>query len=173
MGVMRLSKNNKGFTLIEIIAVLVLTGMLTAIAGLGLGEMAKSFIFAKDSRDTLQIGQVAMLRIVKELINVRRSTINGANQSITFLSEHSTGPITYTISLNGSDLELISGANTYILANKVNNFDFNYLATFNGVSANTWAFGTFTPVIIEFTLALDGAEGITSSFLVRVAPRNS
>jgi len=169
-GIMRLRKNIKGFTLIEIIAVLVLTGMLTAIAGFGLAEVAKSFIFAKETRDTLQKGQVAMLRILKELVNARASSIAGSSDtSITFLSEHSSGPVNYTISLNGSNLELQSGAGTFILTDDVNNFDLNYYATYNGASFNSWQADSR---IIEVALVLDGAEGITSSFSVRVAPRN-
>jgi len=167
---MKLLRNNKGFTLIEIIAVLVLTGMLTAIAGLGLAQMAKSFIFAKESRDTLQKGQVAMLRILKELVNARSSSITGSSDtSITFLTEHSSGPQTYTLSLNGFNLEVQSGAGTFILTDDVNSFDLNYYSTYNGASFNSWQADSR---IIEVALVLDGAEGTTSSFSVRVAPRN-
>ena len=154
-------KNNKGFTLIEIIATLVLSGILAGIAGMGLVQMSKSFVFTKQNMGTLQKGQLAMLRILKEFTNI--SSISASNNtSITFVSEHrSGGTITYALSLSGTTLLLQKdGGDQNILVNNVNDFDLLYYDTYDADSANTWTNGTSS--LIQATLDLNGAGGVVS-----------
>lgn len=170
MVLKKLTKNNKGFTLIEVIAVLVLSGVLAGIVGTGLVQISKSFIFAKQNMGTTQKGQLAMLRILKEFTNISSITAGATNTSITFVSQHATA-ITYTLSLSGTTLLLRRGAGTpNILTDNVNSFNLLYYNTFDAASANTWINGSSS--IIQVTLNLNGAEGIVSGFTTRVEPRN-
>ena len=56
-----------GFTLLEVVLSLVLAGVVGTIAGMGLVQFTKGFVFAKKNTVTAQKGQFAMSRILKEL----------------------------------------------------------------------------------------------------------
>ncbi len=171
MVLKKLTKNNKGFTLIEVIAVLVLSGVLAGIVGTGLVQISKSFIFTKQNMGTTQKAQLAMLRILKEFTNISSITAGASNTSITFVSQHATA-ITYTLSWAGAGnpLLLTTGGNDYTLTDNVNNFNLLYYNTYASASEDTWTNGSSS--IIQVTLDLTGAEGIVSGFTTRVEPRN-
>jgi prepilin-type N-terminal cleavage/methylation domain-containing protein len=57
-----------GFTLIEMIVVMVLVGILAAGAGLGIVTMAQGYIFSKDNAEVSEKAQLAMARISRELL---------------------------------------------------------------------------------------------------------
>ncbi|MGD9365996.1 MAG: prepilin-type N-terminal cleavage/methylation domain-containing protein [Desulfobacteraceae bacterium] len=58
---------NKGFTLLELIASLVLLGLITAIFGMGLVAALQSNEFSRSNVQTAQKAQLAMMRISREL----------------------------------------------------------------------------------------------------------
>lgn len=58
----------QGFTLIEMIVVMVLVGILAAGAGLGIVTMAQGYIFSKDNAEVSEKAQLAMARISRELL---------------------------------------------------------------------------------------------------------
>lgn len=66
----RLLGRNGGFTLIELIASLVLLGLLAAIFGMGLVAAMKSHEFSRVNVQLAQKGQLAMARITRELMEL-------------------------------------------------------------------------------------------------------
>jgi prepilin-type N-terminal cleavage/methylation domain-containing protein len=58
----------QGFTLIEMIVVMVLVGVLAAGAGLGIVTMAQGYIFSKDNAEISEKAQLAMARVSRELL---------------------------------------------------------------------------------------------------------
>ena len=114
------SENKKnGFTLVEIIVTLVLLGIIGAIAGLGIANIARSYITSSQNVDTAQKGTLVLSRLVKELSEVHSITTATAS-SITFTRYDN---VTDTISVSGSTLLLNT---TDILTNQVSTFTLTY-----------------------------------------------
>lgn len=65
---MRRENRQKGFTLIEMIVVLVLVGILAAGAGLGIVAMVQGYLFSKDNAEISEKAQLALARINRELL---------------------------------------------------------------------------------------------------------
>ena len=94
-----------GFTLIEMIASLAIIGILAAIAGLGLVQLAEGFLLSQAGAESAQKAQLAMARMVKEF-NTITDVSGGSSHSITFDSFHADEAIdtirSFSISWNGT-----------------------------------------------------------------------
>ena len=62
--------NAKGFTLIETVVVLMLTGLLAAVAGVGIVTGARSFVDAREASELAQEAQLAMDRLTREIVEL-------------------------------------------------------------------------------------------------------
>jgi len=82
-----LNRNNGGFTLIEVIASLVILGIIVAITGLGLVEGIRSYLFTRMTADTVQQAQFALARMRLEFVNMETPSA-GNIDSITFRSDN-------------------------------------------------------------------------------------
>ena len=162
----RLSDSN-GFTLIEVIVSLVLAGIIGAVAVMGTVSFVKGYVFTKMNAATAQKGQIALIRIVKEL-NVAGAVSSGTAASITFQSYKYGVAGTHTISWAGTvnDPLLLDGD---ILVDQVSNFVLAYHDTYNSASQSSWS---SSGKIIEFTLSIQGADNVSSPFTGRIVPRN-
>ena len=73
-------RQQQGFTLIEMIAVLVIVGILAALAGLGIVTGVQGYLFSKDNAAVSEKAQLAMARISRELLECYNcSGANGDN----------------------------------------------------------------------------------------------
>ncbi|MFH2219337.1 MAG: type II secretion system protein [Pseudomonadota bacterium] len=63
-------RNNKGFTLVEIILSLVLFGFIALVAGMGIVAFTRGVIFAKESSHKAQKIQLAMNRLNREIMEL-------------------------------------------------------------------------------------------------------
>jgi prepilin-type N-terminal cleavage/methylation domain-containing protein len=134
--------NEKAFTLIEVIICLVLVGIMTAIAGMGLIQVAEGYVFAKQNAETAQKAQVAIARIVKELgtATAITSATTSATQSISYTraQEQEADPVTNTIAFTTPNITVHTtrsgspGEETTLLDN-VETFDLEYC---NGTAVN-------------------------------------
>ena len=158
--------NEKGFTLIEIIISLMLVGIIAVFAGMGIVSVAKGFLFTKTNAETVQKGQAAFTRLVKEF-TVISSVTSGTSTSISFTSYKSALSEAHSVSWAGAGTDLLLDGD--ILTDNVSAFELAYYDSYDGPKELTW-FSTRT--IIEITLTLAGANNIDSVFAARVAPRN-
>ncbi|MBW1903482.1 MAG: prepilin-type N-terminal cleavage/methylation domain-containing protein [Deltaproteobacteria bacterium] len=85
MTTSRCLKNQKGFSLIEVIVSILLVGMIAVFAGMGITALMDAFMLTKMNAETTQKGQVAMTRMVKEFMVMNAVTAATAT-SITFIS---------------------------------------------------------------------------------------
>ena len=72
-------KEESGFTLIEVIAVLILAGVLAAAAGAGIVRGVEGYILVKETARLNQKAQLAMERMRREMVQIK--TVTGATES--------------------------------------------------------------------------------------------
>nr|MBF0222594.1 prepilin-type N-terminal cleavage/methylation domain-containing protein [Desulfobulbaceae bacterium] len=164
--------NDAGFTLVEMIMVLVLLGIMGAVAGFGLNQFIQGYILTKEAAESMSKAQLAMLRISKEF-RVIGNVSSGTVSSITFTAKHGSDlSQQYTISqpAGTDEIKLSDGTNVDTLVDQVNSFVLNYYDTFDGLSASTWTAGTSK--LIEVVLTMNGPDSQPTVFTTRIVPRN-
>jgi prepilin-type N-terminal cleavage/methylation domain-containing protein len=162
----KIINKQKGFTLIEIIFVLIIVGIMLAVGGLGLVQVVKGMIFTKMNAATTQKGQIAMTKLVKEFSNINISSITAANAtSISFTSTKNDVNSSHTVMLSGSTITFDGD----IVTDHVSSFTLNYYDNYDSAAQTTWQ---SSRRIIEITLKLTGADDVKSEFKERVKPRN-
>lgn len=118
----------EGFSLVELIAALLLASIVGSIGTIGVVSFAKSFLIAKEGAELAGTAQLAALRIAKEFIAIKSVTAASAS-SISFQSQHGSGlDKNFTIAQNGTSLLLTDMAtgSADILAGNVSNFTLEY-----------------------------------------------
>lgn len=163
----------RGFTLIEVILTLVLAGILSTVGALWISKAAESFVLAQQNAETVQKGQIAMTRLVKE-INALGSVSASSSTGITFMSYGSDGGGSGTnriISYSGGTVSLNNGGGSgaVTLVDNVAAFNLAYYDTYNAAAAASWS--STTSRLIEITLTLNGAAGTPIVFTGRGGPR--
>jgi prepilin-type N-terminal cleavage/methylation domain-containing protein len=161
------SINRKGFTLIEILVSLVVMSIIAVIAGVGLVEISKGYVFSKKNAVTTQQGQIAMARLKKEFSNIQLVTSSSAS-SITYRRCSDSSPpcgtlkdVTIFWDSDSSSLWIDSD----ILVRPVTNFNIAYYDFYNGASSPSYS---NTRSIIEITLQLRAAEDTPVNLTDRV-----
>jgi prepilin-type N-terminal cleavage/methylation domain-containing protein len=164
--------SNKGFTLIELIASLVLAGILAAVAGMGIVQASKAFLFTRATTELGQKNELAMVRMRRSLINLTDLTAATAD-TITLKRMNSGNEITEQYQLTGTSLNLIVENNgiSRVLVDNVQDFSLSYRNTNN----DPWTMGDpvadLAHVGVDLTLA--GGNGINVQFSDSVVPRNT
>ncbi|MCF6291258.1 MAG: prepilin-type N-terminal cleavage/methylation domain-containing protein [Desulfobacterales bacterium] len=157
-------KNQQGFSLVEIIVVLIMTGILAVMAGRMVAPSIKGYLLARDNTATAQKGRLAMARLVKELSGLSSVGSASAN-AITFSSYKNEILGNHAIALSGTEVTLDKD----ILVDRVDDFSLAYYDTFDGTPYTNWS---DSRRIIRITLGLQGADNIVSVFTTRIVPRN-
>ncbi|RQD63148.1 MAG: type II secretion system protein [Desulfonatronovibrio sp. MSAO_Bac4] len=120
-----LSKNSQqGFTLIEIIAVMLLVGVLSAVAGFGLITGVQGYLMASENAAIAQKTQMAMTRISRE---IRECSNCGGEVSSSLIDQ--ANPFFFRNNLGMRKLEIHAGAikigsyeQTHLLLDEVESF---------------------------------------------------
>lgn len=160
-----------GFSLIEMIAVLVLLGIMGVGAGFGISNIVDGFFLSRDAAATAGKGQLAMLRLSREFRVIKSVTAASAT-SIQFVAKHGDTDAEdegYTVTQSGATITMNDGATTDILADQVNSLALAYYDSYNGAAQTTWA---TSRRVIQVTITLNGPNNTTQAFTTRVAPRN-
>ncbi len=132
-------KKNKGFTLIELIAGLVLFGILTSFVGIGLVDIVKSYTFSQENNELAQKAQLALTRIKLELVSL----------SDIYLANPNGNQIKYSTSKNATKYELRSppgesriyigyDGGKYTLIDNVGSYSGKKFLTFKKDDDTTW-----------------------------------
>jgi len=170
-GMRTLKRNNRGFTLIEVIASLVLVGILAAVAGMGMIQATNAFIFTKESIMLGQKGDLAMSRLRRSVQNLTMIVGSPTSSSLSIRRLDRGAEITESYSLASGTLRLNSGNGTQALTDSVQSFSLSYAHT-NG-SAWTPAMGIDKLATINVTTALSGPGGAVVTYVDKIMPRNT
>ena len=160
-----------GFSLIEMILVMVLLGIMGAGASLGLSKVVSGFMTSRDSAALTAKGQLALLRLSREFRVLKSVTASSAT-SIQFTALHGEGVSnspTYTVSTSGTTITLSAGGTPDVLVDQVNSLALAYYDSYTGVAKTSWGAASR---IIQLTITLNGPDNTAVTFSTRVAPRN-
>lgn len=154
----------KGFTLIEMIASLLLMGIIGAIAGLGMVQIIDGFLFSKDNAETVQKSQLVMARLAKEFQNITSISAIPAPSglSLTYSRNRLDPTDTHTLSYDpAADTLKLDGD---LLISEVSRFQLRYYPHYYHNTTNHS--GEYSPEcrIIEIQLELSGAGGTVVNF---------
>ena len=163
---MRPGNKKGGFTLLEVVLSLILAGIIGTIAGLGLVQFTKGFIFAKRNTVTAQKGQMTTSRLMKEFGAITSILSSPAPTafSITYSRNPSDPTDTHTVASTGGTGPVTLDGDT--LTDQVQSFRLDYYTAYNDTSSPaTYSAAT---IMIQITLELVGADNVTSQFVSRV-----
>jgi prepilin-type N-terminal cleavage/methylation domain-containing protein len=111
-----MKKSNAGFTLIEVIASLVLMSIVAAVAAMGLVYGVQSYVITRTSSDAVQRAEYALNRLKLEFRSMDNVTTAGAN-TITFTRDATYGGAgVYTFTRAGNQINLtVAGVDNPLL----------------------------------------------------------
>lgn len=154
----------KGFTLIEIIAVLLMVSFLALIATISLLPMTEGFFQIRRSAEGIQKTHLALARIGRELITITNVVAAGQHTLTYDFLDPAGDPHRRTLSWNGADAPLL--LNAVPLSDDVGTFELRYYATPDGAAASSW---TADSRLIEFSLGTTTGPHL---YTARIQPRN-
>lgn len=167
--------NNRGFTLIEVIASLIIMGIVAVVASMGLIQGVQAYVTTRINTETLQRAQYAMNRMKLELMSM--DTVTAASSgSLTFTS-NKTGRVTgtqYTLTHTGAQINLTVGdASNPLLTGLAAS---NPFLAYRNNSGAAWTvnqgFETLHSITIQLVIPRpDGGQNITLTTAVN--PRNN
>ena len=157
------SSGNRGFSLLELILVLALLGFLGLAGTMGFVHFSRGFVFARETTATTAKGQLAMMRMAKEL------------QSLSEAATATPTRLVYTALRAGleenHELRLVGGSllfDNQVLVDRVSGLVFSYHTDYDA-GASAWSADTR---LIDISLSLQGPDAIDIDLQTRVAPRN-
>jgi prepilin-type N-terminal cleavage/methylation domain-containing protein len=159
---MKNKARQSGFTLIEVIATLILMGIIGLTMGMGIVQLMNGYLFSKKNAEISRKARLAMTRLVKELKNSDILS-SPALPSATFIkfSSDKTYQITW---IPGNSLTLNNGTDEEPLTDDVSDFGLTYYDSYNS-SATAYSSSTS---LIGITLKLKGAKNMILTFENRV-----
>ena len=165
--------DRRGFTLIEMILSLVILGIAGVVITSAVFQVTQGFIFSRANVEAVSKAQLAMLRLIKEGLNIDRVN-SGSASSITFTTLHGTPASpqqkSYTVSYSGAALIMDDGSTQDTLLDGVSGFTLAYYDSYDDTTpSSTW---TTNSKIIEISITVSAADNEQTTFTARIRPRN-
>ncbi len=168
-------KNESGFTLIEMIAVLVLVGIVAVIVAMSIVTGIHGYIFARDMAPISQKANLAMSRITRELMEIS-IVKSSASNSISFSDSYgglraiAFIPTLNQIRINNASAVPPTDTTGDILIDNVNSFTLTY---YNGT--NPWSCCDDAKSLSSITidLVVNHTYGTPLTFFTAINPRNT
>ncbi|MFW6011013.1 MAG: type II secretion system protein [Desulfosalsimonas sp.] len=164
-----ISKDSRGFTLIEVIVSLVILGVLATVSTIAIVKIVEGYQLAKDNAHLTQKAQVAMTRIAVELNYATEVEIPGNSNTIIYTAEYpAEDPDCTTVSEDNrirrtqqENLILREGNDSYILADGVSGFN----------ASRPPEEEDYRDYMVDIELSMEGANGVEQNFTTSIAHR--
>lgn len=159
----------KGFTLIEMICVLLLLGVIGLLSTRVFTNMVKGYTLAKNADASVQKAQNAMQRMTIDFTYMLIDVSSGTSNAITYttslddslqISIYQSGNVIY-YSFSGGNYPLTDGV-------KSNSLQFTYYNTYNSSAGNTMTSGTSLIGIHYTMVGRDANSGFSQTYATRV-----
>lgn len=175
-----MKKSSAGFTLIEVIASLVLMSIVAIVAAMALVRGVQAYVITRTSAETIQRAEYALNRIKLELMNMDNVTAAGTD-AITFTSDGTSDGRgrdegdEYTFTHADNQINLTVGGTTNPLITGLGTYGTGAFAYLNN-TGEAWTLGqgfnTLHTITIQLIIARpDGAADLT--FTTSINPRNN
>ena len=158
-----LIQENTGFSLLELILVLALLGIIGLVGTMGFVRFSQGFVFARDTNAVTAKGQLAMMRLTKEMQSLSAASTTTPTR-ITFTALRGGVEENHEARLVGTSLLL----DNQVLVDQVGGLVFSYYTDYDS-SAAAWSADTR---LIEINLTLNGPDNISIDLQTRVTLRN-
>jgi prepilin-type N-terminal cleavage/methylation domain-containing protein len=166
-----------GFTLIELIAVLLIMGVVAALASLTIPRYYNGYLMARDGQSISQNAQTALTRIgleLRSLLTVSATAASPTSVSYTRLSNSTTSPtvLNNILALSNNTITLTSNGTVNTLLNNVNTF----ILTYYKAGTQQWVCGTDNITLLSYVvvnLGVTCSNGTVVNFSTAVSLRNN
>jgi len=180
----RYINRESGFTLIELIASLVIFGLMFALAGMGIVMAAKGYVITKESAHMAQKAQLAMARINRELMEITAVVAAVGSQPDPYIIyDHIDGrraiakggnTIKMFFNLGSSQITLPAFSDGDILIDDVTQFTLTYYKS----DSSAWVFGTdeikeLSSVGVDIVMSREDSGVGGKNFQTTIRPRNT
>lgn len=167
----------KGFTLLEVILVLVLVGIVSAVAGMGIVRAVDGYMFARDNSSMTQKAQLALSRMTREMVEIQGVTTAGGS-SIMFTAPMGAVSDNRTIGLVGTTVKIAEGATALASGDTLVDNVAGFTMTYSKSDGSAWVLGTdsvnlLARIDIVLRLTRQDVGGGYLEFTTTVNPRNT
>ncbi|MFW6332372.1 MAG: PulJ/GspJ family protein [Thermodesulfobacteriota bacterium] len=156
-----------GFTLIEVIASLIIMGFIGSIAGMGIVHVVDGYVLAKESSATVQKSKIAISRITKEFHSLTKiaDSPTPTRSSISYFRENNN----YSLDFNAELGQIF--INDDLLLDNVKTFSLAYYEQYDDPKPDpsdlTAGFSEDTK-LVDIQLELNGPQNTTHQLKTRV-----
>ncbi len=161
-----IARNESGFTLIEMIAAIVIGGIILAVAGMWIVNVTNGFILTRQNSTTALKVQAATLRLEKEF-HIITAVSSGSATQLDYTNDRGGSPASHTLAFSGTTKTVQLDGNT--LLDNVSGFALTYSSAYNGIFSSTWTPGD---KVINLSFTLSGFGGPQNTFSMRVRSEN-
>ena len=158
-------KNQRGFILVELIAVIVLIGIIATFTGFFLYTGISGYLKTKAATEGALNAQMALDRITLELRNISKIEGTPSSTSLTYKNEKLTGPRTLSYAGNQVLLRVVVDPPDYPLLEDVSAFSLSY--SYLNLDDDTAPTQEVAHIGVEFTLG-----DLDKTFKTKIFPRN-
>ena len=154
----------QGFTLIEVLAALIVLAIVVGIGTLFIENVVKGYGLARSYTQIAQKAQTALMRLAGDFCRIRSIDSSSGAAAITYTADFSTEAAsvteTHTVSLDTAALLYDED----VLIDRVNSFALAYYAADGHTEV-----GPSAARLVQVTLDVAGAGGVTCRFSTRIA----